>query len=211
MAKMKELIESIENLKNSEIKKVIDTRIHEFEKIRALSIDEIFKELCFCIMTANCGAEKCIEVHEGIANGFLNLSKEKLTAKFKILGYRFPNIRSEYIVKARGHKDNLEEMIKTNDDINGLRDWIVKNIKGIGYKEASHFLRNIGYKNYAIIDFHIVDLLTKNKLIDKPKTMTKTKYLEIEELLKSIGNKLNLNMAELDLYLWYLETGYILK
>ena len=211
MAKMKELIESIENLKNSEIKKVIDTRIHEFEKIRALSIDEIFKELCFCIMTANCGAEKCIEVHEGIANGFLNLSKEKLTAKFKILGYRFPNIRSEYIVKARGHKDNLEEMIKTNDDINGLRDWILKNIKGIGYKEASHFLRNIGYKNYAIIDFHIVDLMVKNNLIDKPKTMTKTKYLEIEELLKSIGNKLNLNMAELDLYLWYLETGKILK
>ena len=211
MVKMKELIESIESLKNSEIKKVIDTRIHEFEKIRALSIDEIFKELCFCIMTANCGAEKCIEVHEGIANGFLNLSKEKLTAKFKVLGYRFPNIRSEYIVKARGHKDNLEKMIKTNDDMNGLRDWIVKNIKGIGYKEASHFLRNIGYKNYAIIDFHIVDLMVKNNLIDKPKTMTKTKYLEIEELLKSIGNKLNLNMAELDLYLWYLETGKILK
>ena len=211
MVKMKELIESIENLKNSEIKKVIDTRIYEFEKIRVQHINEIFKELCFCIMTANCGAEKCIEVHEGIANGFLNLSKEKLTTKFKVLGYRFPNIRSEYIVKARVHKDNLEKMIKTNDDINGLRDWIVKNIKGIGYKEASHFLRNIGYKNYAIIDFHIVDLLTKNKLIDKSKTMTKTKYLEIEELLKSIGNKLNLNMAELDLYLWYLETGKILK
>jgi len=211
MVKMKELIESIENLKNSEIKKVIDTRIHEFEKIRVQHINEIFKELCFCIMTANCGAEKCIEVHEGIANGFLNLSKEKLTTKFKVLGYRFPNIRSEYIVKARVHKDNLEKMIKTNDDINGLRDWIVKNIKGIGYKEASHFLRNIGYKNYAIIDFHIVDLMVKNNLIDKPKTMTKTKYLEIEELLKSIGNKLNLNMAELDLYLWYLETGKILK
>jgi len=211
MVKMKELMDAIEKLKNSEIKKVIDTKIHEFEKIRALSIDEIFKELCFCIMTANCGAEKCIEVHEGIANGFLNLSKEKLTTKFKVLGYRFPNIRSEYIVKARVHKDNLEKMIKTNDDINGLRDWIVKNIKGIGYKEASHFLRNIGYKNYAIIDFHIVDLMVKNNLIDKPKTMTKKKYLEIEELLKSIGNKLNLNMAELDLYLWYLETGKILK
>jgi len=208
---MKELIETLENLKNSEIKKVIDTRIHEFEKIKILPIDEIFKELCFCIMTANCGAEKCIEVHEGIHNGFLNLSKEKLTDKFKALGYRFPNIRSEYITEARDHKDNLEKMIKSNDDINGLRDWIVKNIKGIGYKEASHFLRNIGYKNYAIIDFHIVDLLTKNDLIEKPKTMTKRKYLEIEEILKNIGNKLNLNLAELDLYLWYLETGKILK
>ncbi|GAG98465.1 unnamed protein product, partial [marine sediment metagenome] len=40
MVKMKELIESIENLKNSEIKKVIDTRIHEFEKFRAQTINE---------------------------------------------------------------------------------------------------------------------------------------------------------------------------
>ena len=87
----------------------------------------------------------------------------------------------------------------------------MRNIKGIGYKEASHFLRNIGYTEYAIIDFHIVDLLVKNNLLQKPKAITKTKYLEIELLLKSIGNKLNLNMAELDLYLWFLETGKILK
>jgi N-glycosylase/DNA lyase len=208
---MKELMDTIEKLKNSEIKEVIDTRMLEFEKIRKQSIDEIFKELCFCIMTANCGAEKCIEVHEGIHNGFLNLSQEKLTEKFKELGYRFPNIRSEYIIKARKDKEVLAKIIHSYEDINELRDWIVRKIKGIGYKEASHFLRNIGFKNYAIIDFHIVDLLTKNNLIEKPKTMTKRKYLEIEEILKKIGDRLNLNMAELDLYLWYLETGKILK
>ncbi|MDX1799069.1 MAG: N-glycosylase, partial [Candidatus Lokiarchaeia archaeon] len=95
-------------------------------------------------------------------------------------------------------------------DIN-LREWIVKNVKGIGYKEASHFLRNIGYTEYAIVDFHIVDLLVKYNIIEKPKTMTKSKYLEIEKVLKSIGKELELNMAELDLYLWYLETGKILK
>lgn len=204
-------MDTLENLKNSEIKSIIDARIHEFESIRNLSIDEIFKELCFCIMTANCGAEKCIEIHEGIQNGFLNLSKEKLTTKFKKLGYRFPNIRSEYIIEARKYKDDLAHEIKSNDQMNSLRDWIVKSIKGIGYKEASHFLRNIGFKNYAIIDFHIVDILVKNAIIEKPKTMTKKKYLEIEEILKNVGYRLNLNMAELDLYLWYLETGKILK
>ena len=208
---MKELMETLENLKNSDIKNVIDTRIYEFEKIRTLSIDEIFKELCFCIMTANCAAEKCIEIHEGVHNGFLNLSKEDLTAKFKDLGYRFPNIRSEYIIEARKYKDDLENELKSNNEKNSLREWIVKTIKGIGYKEASHFLRNIGFKNYAIIDFHIVDILQKNTIIEKPKTMTKKKYLEIEEILKKIGDRLNLNMAELDLYLWYLETGKILK
>ncbi|MFX1443722.1 MAG: N-glycosylase/DNA lyase [Promethearchaeota archaeon] len=204
-------METLENLKNSEIKQVIDARIHEFEHIGAQSIEEIFKEMCFCIMTANCGAEKCIEIHEGIRNGFLNLSQEKLADKFKTLGYRFPNIRSEYIIEARKYKDDLEKVIKTNDDVNGLRDWIVKNVKGLGYKETSHFLRNIGYKNYAIIDFHIINILTKNNFIKKPKTMTKKRYLEIEIVLKNIGDTLNLNMAELDLYLWYLETGKILK
>ena len=162
-------------------------------------------------MTANCSASKCIEIHEEIGDGFLNLNEFQLANRFKDLGYRFPNKRSNYIVVARIYLKELEDKIKFNDGKNQLRDWIVKKIKGIGYKEASHFLRNIGYKNYAIVDFHIVDLLVKHILITKPKTMTKKIYLEIEELLKDIGARLNLNMAELDLYLWYLETGKILK
>jgi len=81
----------------------------------------------------------------------------------------------------------------------------------LGYKEASHFLRNIGYKNYAIVDFHIVDLLVKYSLIEKPKTMTKRKYLEIERILQDLGSEVSLNLAELDLYLWYMETGKVLK
>jgi N-glycosylase/DNA lyase len=208
---MKDLIDSIEELKKSEIKQLINTRICEFEKIKEDSIDQIFKELCFCIMTANCDAQRCIDAHESIDDGFLHLSREDLTKEFRVNHYRFPNIRSDYIVEARENKQNLYQMLKSNSEKEDVRNWIVKNIKGLGYKEASHFLRNIGYKNYAIIDFHIVDVLAKYNLIEKPKTMTKKKYFEIEELLKDVGNRLNLNMAELDLYLWYLETGKVLK
>ncbi|MFX1391198.1 MAG: N-glycosylase, partial [Promethearchaeota archaeon] len=64
---------------------------------------------------------------------------------------------------------------------------------------------------YAIIDFHIIDILVSYNLIEKPKTLSKSKYLEIEGVLKDIGRRLKLNLAELDLYLWYLETGKILK
>jgi N-glycosylase/DNA lyase len=92
-----------------------------------------------------------------------------------------------------------------------MRDWLVKNVKGLGMKESSHFLRNVGYKDLAIIDFHIVDLLEREKLIERPKTITPKKYLEIEETLTKLGEKTSLNLAELDLYLWYLETGKILK
>jgi N-glycosylase/DNA lyase len=208
---MKDLINSIENLKNSEISEVIQSKIHEFSQIKKKSIKEIFVELCFCIMTANCGAEKCIEIHNLIGNEFLNLSEEDLVSKFKEYGYRFPNVRANYIIDARDRKERLKEILFSSEDRITLRNNLVKAIKGLGYKESSHFLRNIGFTDYAIIDFHIVDLLQKYSLIEKPKTMTKSKYHEIEEVLMKLGQKLGLNMAELDLYLWYLETGKILK
>ena len=205
------LIQTIEILKKDDISKIIQNRIKEFSSIKKSGIVKIFKELCFCIMTANCSAEKCIEVNDRIDKGFLNLSEEELVNKFKEFGYRFPNIRAKYIVEARNYISELESIINSNIDEIKLREWVVKNFKGLGYKEASHFLRNIGYKNLAIIDFHIVDLLVKYDLIEKPKSMTKKKYLEIENVLKQIGRELNLDMAKLDLYLWYKETGKVLK
>ena len=205
------LIQTIEILKKDDISKIIQNRIKEFSSIKKSGTAKIFKELCFCIMTANCSAEKCIEIHEKIDNGFLELSEEALINKFKEFGYRFPNVRAKYIAEARNYISKLESIINSNIDDIILREWVVKNFKGLGYKEASHFLRNIGYKNLAIIDFHIVDLLVKYALIEKPKSMTKKKYLEIENVLKQIGRELNLDMAKLDLYLWYKETGKVLK
>lgn len=203
------LLTKIKNLKNSKVKKLVDRRIKEFETLEKKSSKEIFKELCFCILTANCAAETCINIHNKIDNKFLTLNKSKLKKKLKKLGYRFHN-RAPWIIEARKYKDSLKKILKSMNE-SKARDWLVKNIKGIGYKEASHFLRNIGYKNLAIIDFHVIDLLVNNKIIKNPKTMTKRIYLEIENKLKNISKKLNLNLAELDLYLWYLETGKVLK
>ena len=208
---MNDLIESIKVLKSSEISEIISLRISVFSKIKNMGGNVIFKELCFCIMTANCGAEKCIEIHEKIGGKFNTLTELKLTGLFREYGYRFPNIRSKFIIEARKSKAELKNKIKCELNNNNLREWIVRNIKGIGYKEASHFLRNIGFTNYAIIDFHIIDLLVTHGLIDRPKTLTKRKYLEIENILKNLADKFNLNLAELDLYLWFLETGKILK
>jgi len=139
------------------------------------------------------------------------LDRMQLAEKFKECGYRFPNIRSSYIIEARNYITDLKEELSQSDRDDSLRDWIVKHIKGLGYKEASHFLRNIGHENYAIIDFHIIDVLVKHNLIEKPKTLTKKKYIEIESILRKMGEILKINLAELDLYLWYLETGKILK
>ena len=207
---MKKLLNIIENIKNSEIRARIESRIKEFESFQKDTIESIFKELCFCIMTANCAAEKCIQIHDNIGNNFLKLTEKQLSNRFIELGYRFPNIRAKYIVEARKKINELKNALKIYNN-KGLREWISKNILGLGYKESSHFLRNIGYKDLAIIDFHIIDLLERYNLTKKPKNMSKKIYLEIEAILEKIAHKLELNMAELDLYLWYIETGKILK
>lgn len=208
---MKRLLQSVKNLKNGKVKNLVDSRLREFKEIGNGSSDEIFEELCFCILTANFNAERTMKIQRQIGDGFLSFSKSVLAKKLREFGHRFPNRRAEYIVDARKHKNSLKDIVKTFNHDDNLREWIVKNVKGIGYKEASHFLRNIGYTSFAIIDFHIIDVLTKHNIIERPKVLTKRKYLEIEDLLREIAGKSNVNLAELDLYLWYMETGKILK
>lgn len=207
---MEELTKKINSLKGTKIEELIKKRINEFKKTGNSTNNKIFKELCFCILTANFNAEKTIKIQNEIGNCFLNDSKEKISKKLKQLGHRFPNKRAEYISEAQKCKEKIKKVTQFHDE-KKLRDWIVNNIKGIGYKEASHFLRNIGLENYAIIDFHIIDLLEKHSIIKKPKNLSKKKYLEIENILRKIAKKTNLTLAELDLYLWYIETGKILK
>ena len=202
---MKEIIFKIEQLKVSSIGKIIFQRMKEFAELGEKSNEEIFKELCFCLLTANFNARGGIKIQKEIGDGFLHLSEKQLSELLTRLGHRFPNSRAKFIIEAR---ENFKKINLKDEDI---RESLVKNIKGLGMKEASHFLRNIGFSNYAIIDFHIIDFLVRNGLTEKPKTLTEKKYLEIESVLEKIAEKTNLSLGELDLYLWYLETGKVLK
>lgn len=208
---MKSLLNRIKKIKNSDIKEIVDNRVSEFESLGRKSSRDIFKELCFCILTANYSAEGGIRIQKKIGSGFLTLSKTQLAKKLKTLGYRFPNIRATYIVEARKHAGSIKDTLNSFEDEMELRGWLVRNVKGLGYKEASHFMRNIGYSNIAILDFHIIDVLAEHGFITKPKSMTRKKYLEIEHILKKISAKTELSPGELDLYLWYIETGKVLK
>jgi len=198
---MEKLIEEIQKLQKGKISKIIEKKFLEFKEAGTKDENSIFNELCFCLMTANFNAKRAIEIQDKIGNGFSNLSLEDLQKVLKKYGHRFPNARAGYIFEARTHKHSL----------NLKRDWLVDNIKGLGFKESSHFLRNIGFDNYAIIDFHIVDILVDNGIVKKPKTLNKKNYLLIESKLSMLAKKLNLTLSELDLYLWYMETGTILK
>jgi N-glycosylase/DNA lyase len=178
-----------------------------FEKNRNLSKEEKFIELCFCILVANSSMEKTLKIWKAIGNDFLKLSKEQLSKRLKEFGYRFYNKRAEYILEARNKVDLLEEILKSDNGIE-IRERLVENFKGIGWKEASHFLRNLGYKNFAIIDRHVLKTLKEFGVIEKiPKYLNKKTYLEIENKLRELANKLKISLAELDFYLFYLSSG----
>ncbi|ADG13009.1 DNA-(apurinic or apyrimidinic site) lyase [Methanocaldococcus infernus ME] len=206
------LIKKIEELKNSEVARIIEERIKEFKAFKDKPNEEWFKELCFCLLTANSSAELGIKIQKEIDDGFLYLSQEELEKRLRELGHRFYKKRAEYIVKARKYKDNIKDIIQNFRDEKRGREFLVKHIKGLGYKEASHFLRNVGYDNIAIIDRHILRELHDNNYIKEiPKSLSKKRYLEIEKILEDIARETRLKLSELDLYIWYLRTGKVLK
>ncbi len=209
---MGQLLKKIRSLKAGEPGLRISLRMAEFRAKGVQPSSELFKELCFCLLTANYSAEGGIRMQEAIGDGFLDLPERSLAAKLKKAGYRFPNARAGYICKARMHRHRLKSILAAYPP-EAAREWLADNVIGLGYKESSHFLRNIGVDRFAIIDFHILDLLSRQGVIRKPrsKSLSRRQYLEIEGKLAELSSRAGLCQGELDMYLWYMETGKILK
>ena len=162
-------------------------------------------------MTANSTARLGIEIQEALGEGCISLDPEAVNRLLSEHGHRFARPRAEYICKARAHK-NIRTIVESFHDDRIAREWIVENILGLGYKEASHFLRNTGHFNVAILDRHILRIMEEYSLISQiPKTLTKKRYLEIESVLDRLSEKVGIPPGILDFYLWYMKTGEILK
>lgn len=205
-----ELLNELERARESPVREAIERRLEEFRKAGRGGEERWFSELCFCILTANYTAHGGIRIQEELgAEGFCNLPHPELVARLKELGHRFYNMRGKFIVEARAKKVKRELAGKGQKE---MREWLVENVKGLGWKEASHFLRNLGYFDLAIIDRHIISILQKYGYIKEvPKALGKKRYLEIEGILDGIAKKAGMSQGELDLYLWYLKTGKVLK
>ncbi|MHC1579039.1 MAG: 8-oxoguanine DNA glycosylase, partial [Candidatus Alkanophagales archaeon] len=143
-----------------------------------------------------------------------------LAALLKRGGHRFYRKRAEFIAEARRFADSIKEIIlRLEAEWSGAsREWLVKNVRGVGYKEASHFLRNVGFTDFAIIDRHILSVLQEYGLVRlksgggrKSVTLTRRRYLEVEGVLRDVAKAAGLTLAALDLYLWYMRTGKVVK
>lgn len=200
---------NMELLKEYEQKKeIIKKRLEEFTKER--SDEELFYELCFCILTPQSKAKLCWKaVEDLIKNDFLHKDINPLTY---LLGRtRFQNNKSKYLLEA---KSKYNEIIFNFKSLNAveMREWLVINIKGVSYKESGHYLRNLGRRDLAILDRHILKNLYEQRVIGEiPKTLTKKKYFEIENKFKEFSKKINIPMDEIDLLFWSNEEGSVFK
>lgn len=179
--------------------------------------NDIFAELAFCIFTPQSKAVSCDAAVKNLKSKKLLLKASAKKISRNISGVRFHNNKAAYLANARntlikGKSIDIKSRIDKKN-IFGTREWFVKNIKGLGYKEAGHFLRNIGFgSDLAILDIHILRNLVKYKVIKElPKTMTGKMYVDIESKMRRFSKKMNIPMDELDLLFWAKQTGYIFK
>jgi N-glycosylase/DNA lyase len=201
----------------SKRKKEIRARLKDFADSYKKDDKHVFSELCFCILTPQAEAIECAKAIEKLKKTGLLFNGQAEAISPYLKAARFLNKKAEFIVNARNiFKKNGCFSVKDyldKKDIFKTREWIVENIKGIGYKEASHFLRNIGFgRDLAILDVHILKNLKDYGVISRiPESLTKKQYLNIEAKVRDFCKKIKIPMDELDLLFWSGETGFVFK
>lgn len=194
-------------LKQADIKQ----RLSEFTVVPPT---EYFYELCYCICTPQSKAVHAFQCVEKLRNGNFREQAFDPTPILRNPNHyiRFHNMKAISLQQLRISFNKIQETLASTVTPEEKRTWLARNIRGIGMKEASHFLRNIGYRNVAIIDRHILHHLHKCGVIEEttfPGSVKK--YLHIEQLWKQFADDICIPLDELDLLFWSLQTGEILK
>ncbi|NVM25975.1 MAG: N-glycosylase/DNA lyase [Desulfobacterales bacterium] len=212
------LIQGIKAIYDSK-RQEIGLRLHEFQEIwKRGTTEEIFAELVFCILTPQSRGRSCwAAVVDMTRKGVLFTGEAGQIVK-ELNRVRFMYKKSQYIVEARRRflgdcRVSMKSIISQINDSHEAREWLVESVKGIGYKEASHFLRNIGFdQNLAILDRHIVRRLQFLGIIGEvPDSLSRRRYFEIEKTMMEFSRAVQIPMSYLDLVMWYMETGEIFK
>ena len=197
----------------------IVSRLDEFRRMwKTGSEESIFAELIFCILTPQSRARLCWGAVQNLERENLLLEGNKNRIVRELEGVRFKYKKAEYIIRARkqfsgGRKPSIRSEVAKFGNAYDAREWLVRNVRGLGYKEASHFLRNIGLgEDFAILDRHILKNLQLFGIIEKiPGSLPRKRYLDIEKRMKEFAEKIKIPVSHLDLLLWCKETGEVFK
>jgi N-glycosylase/DNA lyase len=212
---------TIDNIRNTHRarREAIRARLDEFKTIWEKGSDaRLFEELAYCIFTAGCSARMGLRSVEAVRKLLQKGSQDEIENAL-VGAHRYPAARAGYIITTRNFLKadcdlRLRKRIQSFEDPITRRDWLAreKGVKGLGYKESSHYLRNIGLRGYGILDKHILRSMAELGVIDSPQPpSTRAKYLATEQKLKDFAREIKIDFDELDLVLWSMKTGKILK
>lgn len=194
-----------------ERKSAIRKRLADFA---AVTPDDYFYELVYCLLTPQSSAMNAalaVERLKGAGPVEREIELASLLSN-KESYIRFHNTKAKHVIEARRRFHEITDAINNGYSSTELRQWLVQNVKGLGWKEASHFLRNIGHRDLAILDRHILRNLKRHNVVRTlPATLTAKRYLAIERAFKVFSETIGITMDELDLFFWSRETGEILK
>lgn len=213
----KATLSSIDDLRtyHAKVRPLILRRLEEFREVWGKGDEAIFEELIFCILTAGASALMGLRGVEALRPVIWTATAEEIAQRINF--HLYPSARARYIVAAREVVQNemngkLKAWIESWMGRQTRRDACVQKFKGIGYKEASHFLRNIGFRGYAILDKHILRSLHSFGVIDSDKPpSTRNRYLTTEQRYLAFAEQVGIDPDELDLTLWASRTGAIVK
>ena len=184
------------------------------EDFAAVLPDDYFFELVYCLLTPQSSAVNAGRAVEELRRAGVQGDPGECV---RILAdpahyIRFHNTKAKRIGEAERMFARIAHQVSNGSTSHELREWLVNNVQGLGWKEASHFLRNIGHRNLAILDRHILRNLKRHTVLRTlPTTLTKRRYLRIEEQFRLFADAVGISMDELDLLFWSTETGRILK
>ncbi len=173
-----------------------------------------FYELCYCLCTPQSSARNAESAVQALIeqNFFVTPFNPESLLRRGSSYIRFHKTKAKRLLRAREQFPEIEREILSHTTNLQKRDWLVENVDGMSLKEASHFLRNIGFRELAILDRHILKHLMRCGVIRaRPNTLTAKRYLSIERKFKRFAAAVDIPMDELDLLFWSAETGEILK
>lgn len=197
----------------------IRARLAEFREVAKWGDRALFEEMCFAILAIQSSARSSDAAVKGLVrNGLLWTAGPAEMARFLQHRTRFHNHKAAYIIRARerffaGGRPTLRATLEAFPEPPVARAWLVAEVDGLGLKEASHFLRNIGRgEDLAILDRHILRNLVRHRVIGRmPPSLTPRRYLAIEARLQRFAADVGVPAGVLDLLWWSRQTGEIFK
>jgi N-glycosylase/DNA lyase len=185
----------------------------------------LWRSLVLCILTTQQRYEAAVDTCRELENeGLLAVPKGRTEALRLLSGFesffdlagkneclsrtRFPNRKRESISKTLWQiyveGDGLHSILKANSNATELRRLLTDYCHGVGPKQASMFLRNIGYEeDLAILDKHVLDYMSLMSIAQSGMALKPiSRYEEQETHLRGYGECYGVSLPHLDLGIW---------